>query len=60
MEVLADFQWREAGGGLCGAFVFARGGLLAGIEVWSVDGRATPDVLPLPDMLTPLGQDPSA
>jgi hypothetical protein len=60
MEVLADFQWREADGGLCGAFVFARGGLLAGLEIWSVDGRATPGVPPRPDMLTPLGQAPSA
>lgn len=54
LEVLADFQWREAGGGLCGAFVFARGGLLAGLDVWSVDGQAVPAVLPRPEALAPL------
>ena len=53
IEVLADFQWRDAGG-TCGVFAFARGGRLAGLEVWSIDGQVTPDVLPAPGMLTPL------
>lgn len=54
IEVLADFQWPDAGGGSCGVFAFARGGLLGGLEVWSIDGQVTPDVLPTPDVLTPL------
>jgi hypothetical protein len=53
--VLADFEYTTAQGHLCGAFVFERGGLLAGLEVWSADGRATASALPAVGQLRPFG-----
>jgi hypothetical protein len=53
--ILADFEYRTAEGHLCGAFVFERAGLLAGLEVWSVDGLSTPSALPEVGQLQPLG-----
>jgi hypothetical protein len=53
--VLADFQFQTAEGHLCGVFVFERAGLLAGLEVWSVDGLSTPSTLPAIEQLQPLG-----
>lgn len=44
--VLADFQFRTAEGHLCGAFLFERAGLLAGLEVYSKDGLSVPSTLP--------------
>ena len=44
--VLSDYEWIDIHGRLFGVFVFARGGLLAGLEVWSQDGLATADYLP--------------
>jgi len=46
MGILADFQWKVGNGPLFGVFVFARSGLLAGLEIWSVDGLATANALP--------------
>ena len=46
MEVVSDYWWRTDGGNRCGAFVFLRGGLLAGLDLWSIDGVETPGVLP--------------
>ena len=46
LGVLADFQFRTAEGHLCGAFVFERAGLLAGLEVYSQDGLSVPSTLP--------------
>jgi hypothetical protein len=54
MEILSDYQWRGAGGELFGVFVFSRRDLLSGLEVWSIDGEATPKSLPDPSQLTPL------
>ena len=54
MEILADYQWSGSAGELFGVFVFARGDLLAGLEVWSIDGASTPTQLPQPSELTPL------
>ena len=53
--ILADFEYRTDDGHLCGAFVFERAGLLAGLEVWSVDGLSTPTTLPTVKQLQPLG-----
>ncbi len=53
--ILADYEYRTTDGHLCGVFVFERAGLLAGLEVWSVDGLSTPSVLPGIDQLKPLG-----
>ena len=58
--ILADFEYRNIDGHLCGAFVFERAGLLAGLEVWSVDGQSTPSALPAPSQLQPLGAAPDA
>jgi hypothetical protein len=53
--ILADFEYRTDEGHLCGVFVFERTGLLAGLEVWSVDGLSTPTTLPAVEQLQPLG-----
>lgn len=60
LEVLADYQWRDAFGHLGGVFPFAKAGRLAGLEVWSIDGAAAVDRLPSPEMLEPLGTPPEA
>jgi hypothetical protein len=46
MQVLADFLWQDAEGNRFGVFVFAKEDMLAGLELWSVDGSATASVLP--------------
>src|SRR4051794_37050624 len=38
LHILGDFEYSSIDGHLCGAFVFAKSGLLAGLEVWSIDG----------------------
>jgi hypothetical protein len=55
MGLLADFEYRTVKGEPCGAFVFERDGLLAGLEGWSVDGLSTPTTLPAIDESQPLG-----
>jgi hypothetical protein len=54
LEVLSDYKWQDKEGRLFGAFVFAKNGKLAGLEVWSIDGAATPSVLPDTSVLVPL------
>jgi hypothetical protein len=54
IRILADFEYRTDEGCLCGAFVFAKAGLLAGLELWSVDGLSTPTTLPAFEQLQPL------
>lgn len=49
--VTPDHLWREPNGGLCSVFVFAKRGTLAALEVYSVDGEATPAVLPCIEQL---------
>src|SRR6266480_2324486 len=56
-DILSDYVWEDAEGHKFGAFVFARGGLLAGLDLYSVEGAATPTSLPKPDQLTPLCSD---
>lgn len=55
MQILSDFQWRTKGGHLCGAFVFEQDGLLAGLDLWSIDGQTTPDAMPPIRDLVPYG-----
>ena len=57
MAVLSDYQWRDSSGNLFGVFVFAYGNTLGGLEVWSIDGQATPTQLPEIEQLSPLGID---
>jgi hypothetical protein len=54
MQILSDYISDADDDGLCGVFVFACGGLLAGIEVWSVDGRTASASLPAIEQLRPL------
>jgi hypothetical protein len=55
MRVLADYQWQNNEGHLYGAFVFEQGGLLAGLDLWSIDGQSTPLTVPSPERLVPYG-----
>src|SRR5438093_4965675 len=54
MDILSDYLWRDADNHLFGAFVFAHEQLLAGLDLWSVDGEATAATLPKPEQLTPM------
>jgi hypothetical protein len=45
-QTLAGRQWMDNAGRLFGVVVFAKAGMLAGLEVYSVDGEATPTQLP--------------
>jgi hypothetical protein len=54
LEVLSDHQWRDKQGNLFGVFAFAKAGRIAGLEVWSVDGKAIPSELPDPAVLVPV------
>ncbi len=54
MQILSDYEWQTADGGLFGVFVFACGGVLAGLEAWSIDGSRPASVLPAIEDLRPL------
>ena len=60
LHVLSDFQWQAADDSLFGVFVFAKGGKLAGLEVWSIDGLAAAVSLPEVERLRPLVLSPTA
>src|SRR5712692_7487166 len=49
MSVVSDYRWDSPEGYLLGVFAFAREGLLSGIDLWSIDGRATASKLPNPN-----------
>lgn len=53
---VADFFYRTPSGSLCGVMAMVRGDRLAGLEVWSVDGRETPAELPVVDSLFPASE----
>lgn len=53
MKILSDYQWRNDLGHLFGAFVFDHDGLLAGLDLWSQDGKSVPDRVPHPEDLRP-------
>jgi hypothetical protein len=53
--ILADYEWKGPRGEMFGVFVFERGGLLAGLEVWSQDGLAEAKSLPSTELLRPIG-----
>lgn len=54
MNVLSDYMWQADDGTHCGVFVFACGGLLSGLEVWSADGLEAVSSLPAIERLRPL------
>jgi hypothetical protein len=55
MRVLSDYQWKDDRGYLFAVMVFEQDGLLAGLDVWSVDGQAIPQELPPIHSLLPYG-----
>jgi hypothetical protein len=54
MHVLSDYVWQAPDGSHCGVFTFARGGQLAGLEVWTADGVGPVSLLPFVEQLRPL------
>lgn len=54
MRTLSDYQWVDDHGHLFGAYVFERNGLLAGLDLWSIDGLSTPAAMPAIARLVPL------
>lgn len=50
LRILGDFLYGPASSPM-GVFAFERGGVLAGIEVWSPMGDETPRTLPVPEAL---------
>ena len=56
MHILSDYGWQTDDGTYCGGFVFARGGQLSGLEVWSIDGLSSAGSLPRIDQLHPLDE----
>lgn len=60
MDILSDYQWQDTTGHRFGAFVFACGGLLAGLEFWSIDGEDLSAHLPNIGDLQPIKPSQSA
>jgi hypothetical protein len=56
LRVLSDFQWQDEKGHLFGVFVFEQDGLLAGLDLWSIDGQSTATQLPAVELLRALGR----
>jgi hypothetical protein len=54
MSVVSDYRWDNPEGYLFGVFVYARQGLLSGIDLRSIDGCGTANALPNTDQLCPL------
>jgi hypothetical protein len=50
LTILGDYVFEDTDGALAGAFIFARSGALAGIEVYGLVGEA-PRALPSPESL---------
>jgi hypothetical protein len=57
LEILSDYQWCDSSGREAGIFVFARGGQLAGLEVYTLHPDAATDHLPSPAQLEPFGKE---
>ncbi len=53
LHILSDHYWEDVEGNHFGIFVFEKGGILAGLEVYSVDGGMTPTRLPSSKSLHP-------
>lgn len=54
MDILCGYRWSSPEGYLFGVFVFACGGLLAGLDLWSIDGLAIPDKFPPTSAIFPI------
>lgn len=54
LAVLSDYEWESDSGARFGVFVFVKDDILAGLEVWSVDGLEAADELPKIESLKPI------
>ena len=54
VSVVSDYRWDSPEGYLFGVFAYAREGLLSGLDLWSIDGRATANSLPNTNQLRPI------
>jgi hypothetical protein len=54
MEILADYAYDDPDGHGVGVYLFASGGRLAGLEIWSIEGNPIRSVVPDPNVLRPL------
>ena len=54
ISVVSEYQYKSEKGNLMGCFLFTAENHLAGIDLWSIDGQETPEILPTPDKLFPL------
>jgi hypothetical protein len=52
--VLSDYWWTDSAGHILGVFVFASGGVLGGLEVYSADGLGENNKLPCIGDLRPI------
>jgi len=55
ISVVSDYEWKDHKGNMLGAFIFAKNTILAGLEIWSIDGLTAADKLPNLDDLVPIG-----
>ena len=54
IEILGDYCWYSSDGAYFGVFAFACNNLLAGIDLWSIDGQSTASEFPDVSLLTVL------
>jgi hypothetical protein len=54
MKIIGDFVCSTEGGEMCGVFVFEKGGVLGGVEIYALAGEA-PETLPKPETLRVYG-----
>lgn len=54
LTVLSDYEYDDAAGRRAGVCVFARDGVLAGLEVWAAHPDADTTTLPSTEILQPL------
>ena len=57
MDTISDYSYYSENNNLMGVFIFARDNILAGLEVWSIDGEETPIKLPSINECFPLKID---
>lgn len=51
MDTLCAYRWSSPAGHLFEVFVFACGGLVAGIDLWSIDAQSIPSEIPSTSVL---------
>jgi hypothetical protein len=56
-KIISDYKWKDEKYNLYGIFLFSKNDILAGLEVWSIDGNSTPTKLPNHSSLIPIDQD---